>query len=710
MTIALVQISTASGSSVTLGSNPTSGNKGIYTGIYILSSSTGPNLTVTDTQGNTFTCPSLSGTSAWDQNGTVHTEGQMCSFGASTADTANYTPPGGASSYVCFFAEYSGLSTTLDAIATGGQTGNKCTTANPLPAAGLTATGSDLAFNGMFAQTGFSAATSFVQESSNSNSAIFDRIITNGTTVSAQNVSGSPNTDSGWLLLIKAAGGTSNSRSISESITGPSDSVARAFVGTRGVSESVSMSDAVARHFVGARSVSESATGPSDALTRAQVLARLVAESIPAISDALSRHAMNARTITELVTMTDAIVRQVIGARLIAESLTGPSDAPARLTVVSRAVPESATGPSDALTRAQVLGRIISESVTDPSDAVARGGGFHRSVSESIISPSDSVTHGNTHAASISESITGPSDVVARAFVGARAIAESLTGPSDSPSRLGTFARSLAESLTSPSDAVARIAAHVRTIAESATGPTDAAARATVAARSVNESIGAPADSPSRQGVVARIITEAIGAPSDSLARALHAARAFVESVTSPSDSVAAVVTRSSIPESIPTPGDAVTRGGVFDRIIAEAIGAISDLVTAIVQSGRQARCALVVEPSLALNMTASPSLAITILLEAPLMGPIVAGNSVTLTAEISDLTGQPYDPDHITATHYDPVTHAVESLSVTHLAAGSYQANALLATPGMHIVRFAGDTRFPFVSQITIRALDPVF
>jgi len=402
-----------------------------------------------------------------------------------------------------------------------------------------------------------------------------------------------------------STGNTNYTASISESITAPSDSVARAFVGARSIAESITApSDAAARAFVGARSVNESLTAPNDSVSRLFVGARSIAESITAPTDSVARAFVGARSIPESVTApSDSIARTQVLSRALSESITAPSDSVAVQRGVARAVSESITAPSDGLTRAFTGARSLSESVTAPSDSVARAQVLSRSLAESVTAPSDALTRSQGIGRAIAEGITAPSDGVARAFVGARSVAESITAPSDSIARAQVLARSVAESVTAPSDAISHSQVVTRSISESVTAPSDVLSRLFGALRSIAESITAPTDAVARQFVGARSIAEtipthppsdsvagvspgkrgiaeSITAPSDSVARAFIGARAIAESVTAPTDSINRTFVGSrSLSESVTAPSDSVARSQGLVRAIAESIGAPTDAV-----------------------------------------------------------------------------------------------------------------------------------
>jgi hypothetical protein len=416
-----------------------------------------------------------------------------------------------------------------------------------------------------------------------------------------------------------STGNTNYTASISESITAPSDSVARAFVGARSVAESITApSDSVARAFVGARSVSESITAPSDSVSRVFVGARSVAESITAPTDSVARAFVGARSISESVTApSDSVARAQVLSRALSESLTAPSDSVAVQRGVARSVSESITAPSDALTRAstgarsvsesvtapsdsvaraQVLSRSIAEIVTAPSDAVARSQGVSRTISESVVAPSDAIARLFIGARTLSESIAVPSDALARAFVGSRSItetiptppptdsvsgsspgkrgiAESITAPSDSVTRAFVGSRALSESISVPSDSVARIVAHLRSVTESITALSDSVSRSLLFSRLVNESITAPSDVLGRIALFLRIVNEVLPPPSDSVARQSVSGRSLSESVSTPSDSPArARSSPRSLAESVTPPTDSLARLALTSRLLSEAL------------------------------------------------------------------------------------------------------------------------------------------
>ena len=211
-----------------------------------------------------------------------------------------------------------------------------------------------------------------------------------------------------WFPLLEAypppvAGGHAYTASISESISGPTDSVSRSAAY--------------------ARSVSESITGPSDSVARSQGVTRAISESVTGPSDAVARAAAYHRSVSE--------------------SVTAPSDAVSRAFTASRAIAESVTGPTDALARSTVVARAISESVSTPTDSVAVTRGVARAISESITAPTDALTRSTITARSVTESITAPTDAVTRSTAAGRSLAESITGPTDSVSRSQGVARSI---------------------------------------------------------------------------------------------------------------------------------------------------------------------------------------------------------------------------------------------------------------------------
>jgi hypothetical protein len=225
--------------------------------------------------------------------------------------------------------------------------------------------------------------------------------------------------------------------SVFESITSPSDSVARVFAGARSIAESITApSDGVARQEVLARAISESITAPSDAVVRVFVGARGIAESVTAPTDSITRTTVEARGLAESIAgPSDSVAGVVAFVGLLSESVTSPSDAVARVVVGHRAIAESIpTAPPTDSVSSQTGGNFseaIAESITVPTDLPADVVAFVRSIGESIATPTDSVAFVFGIAVQVSESIGAPTDLPARAFIGARVINESITTPSD---------------------------------------------------------------------------------------------------------------------------------------------------------------------------------------------------------------------------------------------------------------------------------------
>jgi hypothetical protein len=182
----------------------------------------------------------------------------------------------------------------------------------------------------------------------------------------------------------------------------------------------------------------------------------------------------------------------------------------------------------------------------------------------------------------------GTSGTISRQYNAKRTIAESVTTPSDSVSRAFVGFRSISESVTTPSDSVSQTTGggtpYTGSISESVTTPSDSVSRAFVGARSISESVTTPSDSISRAFVGTRSISESVTTPSDAVTRAATTSRSISESVTTPSDSVTrALVEARSIAESVTTPSDSVARATVEARAIAESVTTPSDSVTRLV-------------------------------------------------------------------------------------------------------------------------------
>jgi hypothetical protein len=287
-------------------------------------------------------------------------------------------------------------------------------------------------------------------------------------------------------------------QAIAESVSAPTDSVARAFVGSRAIAESVSApTDAVARAFAGSRGVGETITAPTDAVARALVLSRAIAESVPAPTDSVARAFVGSRGVGETITApTDAVARAFAGSRAVAESVPAPTDAAARALASSRGVGETITAPTDSVARAFTGSRGVGETITAPTDAVARAFSGSRGVGETITAPTDAVAAVRGLSRAVGESILAPSDAVAAVRGLSRAVGESIPAPSDAPVRQVAARRSVAEATAAPTDAPAVNRGFNRAVAESVPAPTDAASRTFRGARSIAEGVPAPTDRP----------------------------------------------------------------------------------------------------------------------------------------------------------------------------------------------------------------------
>lgn len=266
-------------------------------------------------------------------------------------------------------------------------------------------------------------------------------------------------------------------------------------------------------------------------------------ESITTPSDAVARKFFGRRALAESVSVSDAIARKAIGHRSFAESIGGPSDALARFHKRHTAIAESITNPSDAAVRMAFARRGMAESIAVPSDAAVRRAIAGRGPSEIISTPADAISRRQTQIVSISEGAPTPTDAPSRDRAALRAVAETAPLPSDAVTRLDRAARARPESLATPADTAQRHSVGHRTRGENVPTPSDGVLRQTLGSKEVNEAIATPVDSAHRRGVqMRRIATETIGAVVvDTVSKVRLVTRTITETVGAIADFVQAL-------------------------------------------------------------------------------------------------------------------------------------------------------------------------
>jgi hypothetical protein len=419
-------------------------------------------------------------------------------------------------------------------------------------------------------------------------------------------------------------------RACAESVTAPTDAPSRASVGGRVIAESVSVSDAAARAVVNSRSasdsisgpvdsvarlqqalraLSESAVAPSDARVRVQAAGRGIADSVVVPSDSGARSQVLSRSLSESTSPGDSVARTFVGSRAAPESVAAPTDADARATTLLRPIAETPPAPTDSNAHQQTLLRAPSaDSISLPSDAVIRPFVGFRTGSESV-SFSDAIARTTVQVRTESESVVVPNDGIGRVFNGVNSVQESLPDsvalPSDAVVRSFAGVRAPSES-TSPSDSVARLHTLPRAASDSVSSPSDALARVPVIGRNVVEGVPA-AVSPvlgtqgARLGVIRlgaappafvplaiqKTLTSQLGIVASQLGNVQLSALPFATTPAQVSDVVARTVTNSrSISDAASAPSDSTSRLITRPKAATESIS-VSDAVARAVVTSR---------------------------------------------------------------------------------------------------------------------------
>lgn len=203
------------------------------------------------------------------------------------------------------------------------------------------------------------------------------------------------------------AGPTPYSATVSDSVGAASDTVARAWAGTRAPSDSVgAASDSVAVQQMLVRSISDSVGPATDTVARAWAGTRAPSESVGPGSD--------------------SVVRVSAGIRAPSETVGPGSDTIATRLSATRAPSESVGAASDSVVRAFAGARASTDSVGAASDTVARSFAGARTSSDTIGPAADAVARSFGRPAAPSDSVGAASDTVARAWTGSRGLSESL--------------------------------------------------------------------------------------------------------------------------------------------------------------------------------------------------------------------------------------------------------------------------------------------
>jgi hypothetical protein len=358
------------------------------------------------------------------------------------------------------------------------------------------------------------------------------------------------------------------------------DSVAKAFVTNRAISDSLAVSDSIARVTIFNRLASESipvtdsisirpaphvpdTIAVSDSVTAAPNYHRSASDSVP-VSDDIARTITVSEAASDSVPILDAIATSVT--RSVDDPLS-VADSPAAFVARSRSAADTLTATDDIAMR-------VSRSIADTlavADSAARTLAASRSISDTL-AVADSAARSAVFARSAADSLS-VSDEVATDIVYARAAADSFTVADSAASDLAA-SRSATDSLSITDDATWAFGASV----SDAIGVADNVTTQKSFARSVSETLST-ADSATRAFATSR-------SPSDSVSVADAIARSVSRSVADTLLVTDEIATQKSfarpIADSLSAADSPDTDVGTA-RSIADAVSAADSIATDLV-------------------------------------------------------------------------------------------------------------------------------
>lgn len=238
---------------------------------------------------------------------------------------------------------------------------------------------------------------------------------------------------------------------------------------------------------------------------------------------------------------------------------------------------------SDVVDRAKITIRSITDTISIGADAVGRVVTFARTAADTVTTVTESVARGTiSFVRSASDSIPFVDDAAVRAKVVVRTIADTVSGLTESVARVANKIRTTVDTV-SVTDSVARVANKIRAVADTVTIVTDSVVRAGIIKIRTALDTTTLSEGVSRAAITfGRTASDTITGVTDSVARSLQAVRTAVENIAIGVDAVSGAIVRilfRTASDTVSIGADTVTRAVSFVRGLSDTT-IVSDFIT----------------------------------------------------------------------------------------------------------------------------------